>query len=71
MIAVDAYLREIAGNVSASLLGEKSGIKIKIKVQADSLQIDPDRASPLACWSMSWRRMLSNMPFRMEREVLF
>ena len=46
MIAVDAYLREIAGNVSASLLGEKSGIKIKIKVQADSLQIDPDRAVP-------------------------
>jgi len=43
-IAVDAYLREIAGNVSASLLGEESGITIK--VQADALHIDPDRAVP-------------------------
>jgi two-component sensor histidine kinase len=43
-IEVDAYLKEIAGNVSASLLGEKSGIKIK--VQAEALQIDPDRAVP-------------------------
>ena len=43
-IAVDAYLREIAGNVSASLLGEKSGIRIK--VQAEALHIDPDRAVP-------------------------
>jgi PAS domain S-box-containing protein len=43
-IAVDAYLREIAGNVSASLLGEKSGIKIK--VWAEALHIDPDRAVP-------------------------
>jgi two-component sensor histidine kinase len=43
-IAVDAYLREIAKAMSASLLGNTSGIKIEIK--AEALDIDPDRAVP-------------------------
>ncbi len=43
-VAVDDYLREIAKTISASLLGDRSGITID--VQADSLQIDPDRAVP-------------------------
>lgn len=43
-IAVDTYLREIAATISASLLGDKSGIEIE--VEAASLDIDPDRAVP-------------------------
>jgi PAS domain S-box-containing protein len=43
-VAVDAYLREIAKTMSASLLGDTSGIKIEIKAAA--LDIDPDRAVP-------------------------
>ena len=43
-IAVDAYLREIAKTMSASLLGNISGIKIEVK--AEALDIDPDRAVP-------------------------
>jgi two-component sensor histidine kinase len=43
-IAVDAYLREIAKTISASLLGGESGIKIEVK--AEALDIDPDRAVP-------------------------
>jgi PAS domain S-box-containing protein len=43
-IAVDAYLREIAKTMSASLLGEISGITIEVK--AEALDIDPDRAVP-------------------------
>src|SRR4051794_21686437 len=43
-IAVDAYLREIAETMSASLLGNASGIKIEVK--AEALDIDPDRAVP-------------------------
>jgi PAS domain S-box-containing protein len=43
-IAVDAYLREIAKSMSASLLGNISGIKIEVKAQ--TLHIDPDRAVP-------------------------
>ena len=43
-IAVDAYLREIAKTMSASLLGNTSGIKIEVK--AEALDIDPDRAVP-------------------------
>jgi two-component sensor histidine kinase len=43
-IAVDAYLREIAKSMSASLLGNASGITIEVK--ADALDIDPDRAVP-------------------------
>ena len=43
-IAVDAYLREIAKVMSASLLGNNSGIKIEVK--AEALHIDPDRAVP-------------------------
>ena len=43
-IAVDAYLREIARTVSASLLGNISGIEIEVK--AEALHIDPDRAVP-------------------------
>jgi len=43
-IAVDAYLREIAKTMSASLLGSTSGIAIEVK--AEALDIDPDRAVP-------------------------
>jgi PAS domain S-box-containing protein len=43
-VAVDAYLREIAKTMSASLLGNNSGIKIEVK--ADALYIDPNRAVP-------------------------
>jgi two-component sensor histidine kinase len=43
-VAVDAYLREIAKTMSASLLGNASGIKIEVKAAA--LDIDPDRAVP-------------------------
>ena len=43
-VAVDAYLREIAKTMSASLLGNTSGIKIEVK--AEPLEIDPDRAVP-------------------------
>jgi len=43
-VAVDAYLREIAKSMSASLLGNTSGIKIEVK--AEALEIDPDRAVP-------------------------
>ncbi len=43
-IAVDVYLREIAKTLSASLLGNKSGIQIEVK--AESLEIDPNRAVP-------------------------
>ena len=41
---MDAYLREIAKSMSASLLGNASGITIEVK--ADALDIDPDRAVP-------------------------
>jgi PAS domain S-box-containing protein len=44
-VAVDGYLREIAKTISASLLGNTSGIKIE--VTAEALYIDPDRAVPL------------------------
>jgi PAS domain S-box-containing protein len=43
-IALDAYLREIAKTMSASLLGNKSGIVIEVK--AEPLKIDTDRAVP-------------------------
>ena len=43
-IAVDAYLREIATNISASLLAKTSGITIEVK--ADAIDMDPDRAVP-------------------------
>ncbi len=43
-ILVDAYLKEIARNMSASLLGNSSGIRIE--VEAEALDIDPDRAVP-------------------------
>jgi two-component sensor histidine kinase len=43
-IAVDAYLREIAKAMSASLLGNTSGIEIEVK--AEPLEIDPERAVP-------------------------
>jgi two-component sensor histidine kinase len=43
-IAVNAYLREIAKTMSASLLGNTSGIKIEVK--GEPLEIDPDRAVP-------------------------
>ena len=43
-VAVDAYLREIAKTMSASLLGNISGIAIEVK--ADALEIDSDRAVP-------------------------
>jgi PAS domain S-box-containing protein len=43
-IAVDAYLREIAKTMSASLLGNASDIEIEVK--AEPFEIDPDRAVP-------------------------
>jgi PAS domain S-box-containing protein len=43
-IAVDAYLKEIAKTLSASLLGPKSGITIE--VMGEALEIDPDHAVP-------------------------
>jgi PAS domain S-box-containing protein len=43
-IAVDAYLREIAKTMSASLLGSTS--RITIEVKAEALDIDSDRAVP-------------------------
>src|SRR6202140_283496 len=43
-VAVDAYRREIAKEMSASLIGSMSGIKIEVK--AEPLEIDPDRAVP-------------------------
>ena len=43
-IAVDAYLREIAKTMTASLLADSSGITIEVK--AEALDIDPDRAVP-------------------------
>jgi len=43
-VAVDAYLREIAKTISASLLGNNSAIKIEVK--AEALYIDANRAVP-------------------------
>ena len=43
-VAVDAYLREIAKSMAASLLGSASTITIEVK--AEALEIDPDRAVP-------------------------
>jgi PAS domain S-box-containing protein len=43
-VAVDAYLWEIAKSMSASLLGNTSGIEIEVK--AETLYIEPDRAVP-------------------------
>src|SRR5476651_1393867 len=43
-IAVDAYLREIAKTMSASLLGNTTGIKIEVR--AEALDMDPDLAVP-------------------------
>ena len=43
-VAVDAYLREIAKTMSASLLGNISDITIEVK--AEALEIDADRAVP-------------------------
>jgi PAS domain S-box-containing protein len=43
-VAADAYLREIAKTISASLLENTSGIVIEVK--AEALDIDPDRAVP-------------------------
>jgi len=43
-VAVDAYLREIAKGMSASLIGNMSGIVIE--VEGEPLEIDPDRAVP-------------------------
>ena len=43
-IAIDAYLSEIAKQMSASLIGDQSSIEIRVK--AEPLEIDPDRAVP-------------------------
>jgi two-component sensor histidine kinase len=43
-VSVDAYLREIARSMSASLLDPSSGISIEVR--AEALDIDPDRAVP-------------------------
>ena len=44
-IAIDAYLKEIAKQMSDSLIGDKS--RIEIRVKSEPLEIDPDRAVPL------------------------
>src|SRR5476649_2072026 len=44
-VAMDAYLNEIAKAISASLIGNNSGIEIAVK--AEPLDIDSDRAVPL------------------------
>ena len=44
-VRVDAYLMEIARTMSASSLGKTSGVKIE--VDAEAFDIDPDRAVPL------------------------
>lgn len=43
-ITADAYLREIAKTMTATLLGESSNIQIE--VDSESLDVDPDRAVP-------------------------
>ncbi len=43
-IALDAYLKEIARTMSASLLDDTSDIKIEVR--AEALDIDPDHAVP-------------------------
>src|SRR5476651_65208 len=43
-VFVDAYLREIAKTMSASLLGNTTGIKIEVR--AEALDMDPDLAVP-------------------------
>ncbi|MEQ1782676.1 MAG: PAS domain-containing protein [Hyphomonadaceae bacterium] len=43
-VAVDGYLLELGKSVSASLLGSAS--KIRIDVEAEPLEIDPERAVP-------------------------
>ena len=45
-ITAAGYLQEIAKTMSASLLGEGSGIKIEVDAEAEALDIDPDRAVP-------------------------
>jgi len=44
-VSVDAYLREIATTMSASLLEPSSGISIQVR--SDAIDIEPDRAVPL------------------------
>jgi two-component sensor histidine kinase len=43
-VSLDAYLREIAKTMSASLLEPSSGISIEVR--SDAVEIDPDRAVP-------------------------
>jgi PAS domain S-box-containing protein len=43
-VALDGYLKEIATSVSASLLGQAS--RIRIDVEAEPMEIDPERAVP-------------------------
>lgn len=43
-VAVDGYLTEIAKSISASLLGNAT--KIRIDVEAEPMEIDPERAVP-------------------------
>ncbi len=43
-VAIDGYLREIAKSISASLLGQTS--KIRIDVEAEPMEIDPESAVP-------------------------
>jgi PAS domain S-box-containing protein len=43
-VAVEGYLKEIAKSISASLLGKAS--RIRIDVEAESMEIDPESAVP-------------------------
>jgi two-component sensor histidine kinase len=44
-VPVDAYLQELANAMTASLLGNTSGVSIVVK--ADAVEIDPNRAVPM------------------------
>jgi PAS domain S-box-containing protein len=46
VIAIEAYLAEIAKAMTASLLGGASGVTIAVEAGAPELDLDPDRAVP-------------------------
>ena len=64
-VAVDGYLREIAKSVSASLLANASGSRSRSRPSRWRSTLSAPCRS--ACWSTSWRRTPSSMPFRKGR----
>ena len=66
-IAVDAYLNEIAKAMSASLIGDKSGIEF---VSRPSLRKSiPTARFPSGFWSTSWPPIRSSTLFRMAKAM--